>query len=73
MDEHEADWFCPHCNSAWTFDEWESQHCGCCGWPYPEAQYDEDDGYLDFDDYDDEPGNYWVFVDPPYSDEWSEG
>jgi rubrerythrin len=37
-------WQCPECGVFFTLEEFEEQHCGCCGWPDDdESEWDDDD------------------------------
>jgi hypothetical protein len=38
------DWYCPNCSAAWGIEEFDSQTCGCCGYPnVDDFDFDEDD------------------------------
>lgn len=32
---------CPSCLAIWGMEEIEEQHCGACGWPNNEEDYDD--------------------------------
>lgn len=45
---------CPNCSAIWGVgsEEWEWQHCDCCGWPDNESDEDSDDDIDEFDVFD---------------------
>ena len=34
---------CPNCGESWSIEEFDTQHCGCCGFP----ENDGEDSDLD--------------------------
>jgi len=45
---------CPNCNAIWGMEEIDEQHCGACGYPNNEDDFDEfidEDEITDFDEY----------------------
>ena len=41
MEEETDYWQCPNCGCFSSIEEFDEQHCGCCGWS------DEDDDNID--------------------------
>lgn len=40
MEEETDYWQCPNCGVFFSLEEFDEQHCGCCGWP--DEDEDED-------------------------------